>query len=501
MAVNVQRSSGRSANYKFDKGGMPTEMGPFIGEVMNNVDPSRSGRLQVFIEQFAGDNKEDESLWRTVSYCPPFYGATPKTSASSGAGDYPGNQGSYGMWFNAPDIGVKVMCFFVAGDPNQGFYLGCVPEQGQNRMTPAIGSVSNYKTQNKDQETYFSDDKRLPVTEINNAPENTKDVENPKFFEVEKPVHSYVAAVLFQQGLNNDEVRGPISSSSQRESPSGAFGMSTPGRAIYAGGASDRTVKQQAQSASTNPDSVDVIGRRGGHSIVMDDGDLEGKDNLLRIRTAKGHQITLSDDNDCLYISHANGQTWIELGKQGTVDVYSTNSVNVRTEGTINLHADKDININAGGKLNIKSTEGMFLQSDLELTLASKTNLTIYSEAKIGVKANGSLGIVSNQGAWDGAGSLSLTGGVIELNGGPKIPVTPPQALTEFTMPSTEFNSGSGWENKAGDLKSICTRAPTHEPYPYHNLGVDVKVSLEKGKPSPPPSAPPIQNDWSITRK
>lgn len=501
MAVNVQRSSGRPSNYKFDKGGMPTEMGPFIGEVMNNVDPTRSGRLQVFIEQFAGDNKEDESLWRTVSYCPPFYGATPKSSSSSGTGDYPGNQGSYGMWFNPPDLGVKVLCFFVAGDPNQGYYTGCIPEQGQNRMTPAIGAVSNYVPQNKDQETYFTNDERLPVTEINNDPKNVENVENPQFFDVDKPVHSYVAAILFQQGLNKDIIRGAIGSSSQRESPSSVFGISSPGRPIYAGGAKDSNIKQQAQSSGTNPNSVNVIGRRGGHSIIMDDGDLEGKDNLLRIRTAKGHQITMSDDGDCFYISHANGQTWIELGKEGTVDVYSTNSVNVRTEGVLNLHADKDINMYAGGKFNIKSAQGTYIQSDLDISIASKTNLTIYSEAKIGVKANGSLGLISNQGAWDGAGSLSFTGGVIDLNGGPKISVTPLQALTTFTMPDTEFNSSTGWETKAGQLESIVTRAPTHEPYPYHNLGVNVKVSLENGQPSPPPSAPAVQKDWSITRK
>lgn len=499
MAQNIQRSSGRSENYKFDKGGMPTEMGPYIGEVMNNIDPTRSGRLQVYIEQFAGGNKEDQSSWRTVSYCPPYYGATPKTSSSQGTGDYPGNQGSYGMWFTAPDIGVQVLCFFVAGDPNQGYYVGCVPDQGQNRMTPAIGAVDNYVTQNKDQETYFANDKRLPVTEINNAPENTKDVENPKFFNVEKPVHSYVASVLFQQGLNNDTVRGPIASSSQRESPSTAYGMSTPGRPIYAGGSTDESVKKDAQNAT--PESVNVIGRRGGHSIVMDDGDTTGADNLIRIRTAKGHQITLSDDSDCFYISHANGQTWIELGKEGTVDVYSTNSVNVRTEGTINLHADKDININANGKFNIRAKEGMIIQSDLDIQLAAKGKMLLYSEAKIGVKANGSLALVSNQGAWDGGSSISFNASTVDLNGGPKIPVDAPQSMDTFTMPGTEFNNSSGWQTKGGELDSICTRAPTHEPYPYHNLGVNVKVSLEKGKPTPPPSAPEMQKDWSITRK
>jgi len=41
-------------------------------------------------------------------------------------------------------------------------------------------------------------------------------------------------------------------------------------------------------------------------------------------------------------------------------------------------------------------------------------------------------------------------------------------------------------------LETIVPRAPTHEPYPYHNLGVDVKVKLEQGKPAPPPGAPVV---------
>ena len=40
---NVQRNTGQPKNYKFDRGGTPVEMGPFIGQVMNNVDPTRQG--------------------------------------------------------------------------------------------------------------------------------------------------------------------------------------------------------------------------------------------------------------------------------------------------------------------------------------------------------------------------------------------------------------------------------------------------------------------------
>lgn len=513
MAEDVQRSRGRGSNYKFDRGGNAAEMGPYIGVVVNNVDPTRSGRLQVYIAEFGATEKDgepnlsDKSLWRTVSYCPPFYGATPAPGkgSNSSVGQYPGNSNSYGMWFTPPDIGVKVLCFFVAGDPTQGYYIGCVPQQQINQMIPAIGAASKDKreTQNQSQSTYFSNAPLLPVTEVNQS--NNQITDNPKFYDQKKPVHSYVATVLFQQGLINDPVRGPIASSSQRESPSNCYGISTPGRAIYQGGLGasstvpDQNIKKEVQDAK--PESIAVIGRRGGHTFVMDDGDVQGNDNLIRIRTAGGHQITMSDNSNCFYIVHGNGQTWLEFGQEGTVDVFSTNSVNIRTQGTINMHADKDINLFAGGKLSIKSMEGTTVQSQTDLNLACKGNMTLFGETALGLRSNGSLGLKSKKMSLDGGSECNINGKKINLNGGGKIDVPAPKGLTEYVLTDTEFNSSTGWQIKPDGLKSIVTRAPTHEPYPYHNQGVQVSVNLEKGKPGTPPGAPTMPPNYSITKK
>jgi hypothetical protein len=503
---NIERSRGQPKSYKFDRGGSPTEFGPFIGQVTNNIDPTRQGRLQVYIKQFAGPTPDDPALWRTVSYCPPFYGATPR-GGTAGTGTYVnGNPQSYGMWFTPPDIGVNVLCFFVEGDPNQGFYVGCIPEQGINHMIPAIGSVprSRAQTQNNNQATYFGGAPLLPVTEINNAPDNPAINENPRFFDQTKPVHSYVAATLFQQGLINDPVRGTIGSSSQRESPSGCYGMSTPGRAIYQGGLGggpngDRdALKELSQETLAD---LKVVGRRGGHTFVMDDGNLTGDDSLIRIRTSKGHQITMSDDGNCFYITHANGQTWIELGQEGTVDVFATNSVNVRTQGTINLHADEDINMYAGKRINLKSVEGTSVQSDGDLDVACKKTLSLFATTQIGVKSNGLLALKGKLASVEAAGPLNLKGALINLNGAPGLPTTTPKGITKTLMPETEFNTSTGWTVKSTGLESIVTRAPTHEPYPYHNQGVPVKVNLEEGQTTPPPDSPTLPNEWSITKR
>jgi hypothetical protein len=369
-------------------------------------------------------------------------------------------------------------------------------------MVPAIGSVpkSQAITQNETQASYFAGSQRLPVTEINVS--DTKISQNPKYFDQPKPVHSYVAGILFQQGLINDEVRGSIGSSSQRESPSACYGISTPGRAIYAGGigAGGEANITAEDLKARQPSAAKVIARRGGHSLVMDDGDLKGKDNLVRIRTSKGHQITMSDDGNCLYICHANGQAWIELGQEGTMDVYTTNSVNLRTQGTINLHADDDINMFAGGRINMKSNKGTTMQSDADMGISNKGQLTLFSQAGIGLKTSGTLAMMSRLGSWAASSTLSFNGNKLNLNGGPRVEVATPAGLTKYLLPKVEFNASLGWVAQPTGLDSIVTRAPTHEPYPYHNQGESTSVKLAGPSPTPPPATPAVPPGVKITK-
>ena len=495
MAEDTQRYRGRISNYKQSRGGVPSDFGPFLGVVKNNIDPTRTGRLQVYIQTFGDGNEDDESKWITVSYMPPFYGATPADStATRGSGTYPGNPNSYGMWFTPPDIGVQVIIIFVNGDPTLGYYIGVVPENGVNHMVPAIGAEANYVLGNPNQDAYFAEAELLPVTEINT---NNKAVDNAsRFFDQAKPVHSVGAASMFQQGLAKDTERGPIRSSSQRESPSAVFGFSTPGVAVYQGGLSPRDARTKLNTGEVKPADLAVIGRMGGHSLVMDDGDIDGNNQMVRLRTAKGHQITMNDTGNFFYIIHANGQTWLEFGVEGTVDVFSTNSINLRTQGDINLHADRDINMYAGRNFHVKAKEDIHLEAMIDFTATAQRNLMVYSKATISVKSDGTLALQSGSaGSWAGGSSLKFTAGGIDLNGPAAPEIRAPNPLTKTLLKDVEFNNLKGWQEKKEPLESIVNRAPTHEPWPYHNLGVDVQVNLAGGgggAPVPPPASPPI---------
>jgi hypothetical protein len=466
MSDNIIRTGGTPREYKFDRGGVPAEMGPFVGVVKNNVDDARTGRLQVYIEQFGGSNTEDQSLWRSVRYLPPFYGVTPPVGTGVGTGTYLGNQQSYGMWFTSPDIGTKVLCFFVNGDPLLGYYVGCIPDEGVVHMMPAIGASTKFQTDNSVQQAYFGTAKQLPVTEINTR--NLQITESPRYFDQPKPVHSVLAGTMFQQGLILDTDRGPITSNSQRESPSAVFGMSTPGRPVYQGGLNDSDIDVKLETAQLK--DLKIIGRRGGHTLVMDDGDLTGKDNLVRLRTAKGHQITMSDTGDFFYIIHANGQTWLEFNSEGAVDLYSSNSVNVRTKGTLNFHADKDINFYAGGTISTKA-DSIRMQGLQTVDILSENSIKLYSDAAIAVRSDGTINLKSASGSWGCEAELVFKAEKIDLNGPAAAQVNKPQLIKDRKLPDTKFETDKGWVNVDSALTTIVTRAPTHEPYQFHNRG------------------------------
>lgn len=503
MAENFERSRGRNKNYKMDRGGMPAEFGPFYGIVKNTSDSIRSGRIQVYIESFAdeGLNEDDDTKWTTVSYMPPFFGSTPYNPSSAGVGSYiDGNANSYGMWFTPPDVGITVLCVFVNGDRSQGFYIGVAPDQSVGHMVPAIGATEAFVTENENQLAYFNGATRLPVVEINTN--NIAIEESGRYFDQPKPVQSVVAQTMFLQGLIKDPERGPIGSTSQRESPSAVYGISTPGTPVYQGGLKPGEVQQKVDSGEVKPQDMKVIGRMGGHSMVMDDGDINGTNKLIRFRTTAGHQITMSDSGDFFYITHANGLAWFELGSEGTLDVYATNSINLRTRGDINLHADRDINMFAGRNFSVKSMEDTRLESVKNFSVLVEENLNVYSKSYIGVKSDGTIALDSaSGGSWNGGSSLTFKAGGIDLNGPAAAAVDPVYPITKIISDDTTFSTSNGWEVDEGALESIVSRATTHEPYPYHNKGVDVELSLEQGKPTPPPGAVPVPPGVEITRK
>jgi hypothetical protein len=493
MTQDVVKTVGPIKSSKPDVGGAATKNFPVFGIVKDNIDPTRSGRIKVLLADKIPNNSDDASNWVTVSFLSDFFGKI-DSAAGTGKDDhgtYKSNPTSYGQWHAPPDIGTKVICIFVNGDPNYGFYIGCVPEAETLHMVPAIGSSDNIIANGGEAQSYGGAT-RLPVTNLNTN--NASNADSPNFNNSPRPVHSYSATIMNQQGILRDPIRGPISSSASREAASRVgWGVSTPGRPIYEGGYDDSTVTQNLD-ASKNA-QLKVVARRGGHSIVMDDGDIIGRDQLVRIRTALGHQILMSDDGQTLMILHSNGQSYIELGKEGTIDMYSTNSVNIRTQGDLNLHADRNVNIHAMENLNIQAKN---LQTN------SEENTMMRSGSDFNVSATGKLtGLAGGPVAWAAGGEASLVGGGQTFVNGSKVnlnsgsPSTTPEAVKPIPLVAqtdTLHDQEKGFVAAPGKLLTIVSRAPAHAPWANAGQGVDAKTNLDAASQLPSAASPAVQS-------
>lgn len=488
MAYDDIKPKGATRASKPDAGGANIRSVPVLAIVKDNIDPTRSGRLRVYLVDFSSANIDNSSSWITVSYMSPFYGLTTNSAPNTGYGEYLKNPNSYGVWNSPPDIGTTVVCIFINGDSNYGYYIGCVPQADALHMVPAIGAVDGVIL-NIEEAKKYGGTTRLPVTNINTN--NTSLADGASFLIESKPVHSYAAGILFQQGLIRDPIRGTIGSSAQRESPSRVgYGVSTPGRPLYEGGFTDETIVKNLDQKS--PEKLKIVSRRSGHTFVMDDGDLLGRDQLIRLRTAMGHQILMSDDGQCLHIIHANGQSWIEMGKEGTIDMYATNSVNIRTQGDLNLHADNNININAAKALNI-SAETIKLSSEKDTSMKVGTDFSMYASAKYTIKVNGGMSMASGgEASFYSSSTTYVNGSKINLNSG-SASLVPAEVkpIPVVAHTDTLYDNAVGFAAAPGKLMSIVSRAPAHAPWASAGQGVDVKVNLgaSSALPSPPSAA------------
>jgi len=461
---------------------------PVFGVVKDNVDPVRMGRIQVYLLDLNGQDQDNADSWITVGQLPNFYGYTQPRGGNQREdyGTYERNPHSYGAWQSPPEIGTVVICMFVNGDPNFGYYIGCVPNPDALQMVPAIGATTNVVLNNTEASSYGGAT-RLPVTNIN--PNNPKS-NDPDYFTMAKPVHSYTAAIMNQQGIIRDPIRGPISTSAQRESPSRVgWGVSTPGRPIYEGNYTDESVLQAALADNPN---VKVVGRKGGHSIVMDDGDVVGNDQLIRIRTALGHQILMSDNGQTLMILHSNGQSYIELGKEGTIDMFSTNSVNIRTQGDLNLHADNDVNINAAKKLNIQA-DSITVSSEKDYKQRVGGDNIIQTLGKFTHKVGGAMSMAASGVASYSSSLVTFINGLfVNLNTGQTYVIPKEVPIpTNVAHTDTLYDKAKGFLAAPGKLISIVSRAPAHAPWANAGQGVNIPTTLNAdAQLSSAPSSP-----------
>jgi len=443
-----------------DSPGLRLDSGPYIGKIKNNLDTLRSGRLEVWISDLGG-SEDDPHSWRTVHYASPFFGSSSQSSDDKGNlnkdNDFKSVRHTYGMWFTPPDVDNFVICTFIAGDPMRGFWFACVPNQLGQHMVPAIAASKDIDSSNIEDSAaseIFESGNPYPVVEFN---ENTgKESTFAEFYKEKKPLHEYQVKILGNQGLDKDKVRGVITSSSQRESPSAVFGISTPGRPL--------TEPEQPSGDEITTKNLEVYGRQGGHTFVMDDGDYQGENQLMRFRTAGGHQIMMNDSEGIIYIANSSGKVWLEMTGSGNLHVYSEESVSFRAKKGFNFYTEKEFNVQADAGINFKSKKAFNVESDTTKLVSGKVT-TIYG-GDVAIGSQGKINLdAKNASSFNAGGDLTLYGTKIKLNSGKGPTVNKPSDMKTNNFPDAEKN-GQKWKSSSGKIKSIVKIVPTHEPWP-----------------------------------
>jgi len=347
-----------------DKSWTGANPGPYLGIVKGNMDPTRMGRLKVHIPSLAKTSDPTENQLITCEYLAPFYGAKGGRYAKGAGTGFEDSQHSYGMWMVPPDLETKVLVIFAEGKMEQAYWIGCVQEPYTNHMMPGIASSTN--TNDALDGTFegadagFQQDKKskygttnVPSGELNRNRQGA--LQNGNYESIPKPIHPF-AEILLKQGLSADDIRGNTSSSARRETPSQVFGISTPGR-------KDETTTK-VNVGTKDSEAKDFVTRKTGHTFVMDDGDVDGNNQLTRLRTASGHQLLMHDTEGVVYLANGSGKAFIEMDKDGTISVYSDGGINLRSGRDFNLHSDMNINFHAKGQINFTSETNVALNAE-----------------------------------------------------------------------------------------------------------------------------------------
>jgi len=438
MINNTQGFSDTHDNQKeFNEANHAKDYGPFLATVKYVEDPLRMGRLGVNIPALTHTTLPSQRQIVWCQYLSPFYGAkTIRAVSETSPYDYRETQHSYGMWAVPPDIDTEVLVVFARGDKtaNSAFWIGCVQQPLVNQQVPGYGSSSNTeynsstnrergRGQNagaKGQNTYGTE--FLPSGEKNQrkygSGESIGNLNDWKY-----PINDVLADQLQRQGLVQDPVRGTTSSSARRESPSKVFGMSTPGRIR----GDSRTVNIGVDNGPVKTD------RNPGHSFVMDDGAENGTNQLTRLRTASGHQILMHDTEGVVYIANGSGNAYIEMQKNGRIDVYSgVGGINLRTEGDMNFHSDLNMNFHANGQVRMSSAKEMIQSADAILTVGEKGILQSSPAGGIQAYAESSISSFTPGQQLHGAGGqIHLAGAQVHMNSTKASPLWGPAWLTK----------------------------------------------------------------------
>ena len=313
--------------------------GIYRGIVVDDQDPDRVGRVKVHIpalySDVVGKNQEFGSTQSVATLYPGAMWCRVSTPIGGTHTTSTGGQSSYGLNGFRPRRDNEVLVAF-SPESMAGVVIGVLPDitkTNRSAFGPIVGK---------------SADGTVGLIQENNRQSQFNDL---------PPIHP-IQKVIDGQGLGKDRIRGLNYSSLGRDPSPRVMGLASP----------------------------------DGSSIVIDDGELDNQsDSGIRIRTAGGSQILLDDVSGLIYLINKNGTAWIEMNRNGDIDVFSQ---------TLNFTTLGDMNFTCGGEFNVHASRGVNVRSDGEdgikmdatiggIDIHSASNMNLQSDRNTNVRAAG----------------------------------------------------------------------------------------------------------------
>lgn len=450
-------------------------MGFFVGQVMDDRDEQRMGRVWVYIPQISGKRFDDQSLptyggttpdrqevdlefdaklrsgWIMVSPMSPFFGSDGfrNATAPDGRNSQGGDVNSYGMW-HQPRIGDFVGIAFAGGDPNSGYWMGMVPRQYSNGMVPGNpGTEAQNVSPRETNELLPVAQSTAMLSTMDRVPTDTDPTHSDPILSTD------LARAQMVSGVSGDPVRGAGTSGARRESPSYVTGLKSAGWS-FGSERNNRNVDGTAFGDNTeqyyNKNSV-------GHSFVMDD---HPDHQSMRMRTSSGSQILMFDacTNPLIYLQTANGNVWMEMSDSGDLSIYAANGIHLHAEKDFNLTVDGNMNVGVRGNYNLRiagnsvhTVGGMTdeahagpltksIEGDYDLNVGTNARMTYGGD--LHTRTPGSLFFTG------GGGMDVILGGGIRQSAGGSMDFNVAGNTRFFTGGNQDMTIGGGMQTSAG---------------------------------------------------
>lgn len=351
-----------------------------LGVVVDTDDPLQGGRLRIFCPSLNDNPKKPQHLpW--ANYISPFGGIINNSQYYRGTDENNAtSEGSvhYGFWA-IPEMGAHVLVGCIDGDPRRRFWIGCMPEHQQTntqfhgRYRWDKGKVEGPLTNSGQPIQPLYDNLKKAFNDENDSPE-------------------FRSRAADYQPSANDENVGQVPNSKLKESldqQNEQIRANDPDTWEHATlGAQGYDWSGFKQLGAIMSSRVYGMSTPGMHAFTMDDRPFNSR---MRLRTNAGHQILMDDTNERIYISTAEGNTYMEFDKAGNIDVYAARR--------LSFHAENDINFQSDKSFRVLAKEGIYMYSGVpeggiqqvledapepgEIRLHSKKDMHLYAQGNM----------------------------------------------------------------------------------------------------------------------